>query len=72
MTSLKAIFSIGEGVESPSPDGLMIPRKSAIKQVASVRFGVFSYHLLNADEPQIKMAQKKRDGSSFILGIYQG
>src|SRR5262249_18171864 len=32
-------------------------RRSAIKQVASGRFGVTSYYLVNADELQIKMAQ---------------
>jgi glutamate synthase domain-containing protein 2 len=52
----------GEGGEQPSrmeplPDGSMNPRRSAIKQVASGRFGVSSYYLTNADELQIKMAQ---------------
>lgn len=41
----------------PLPDGSMNPRRSAIKQVASGRFGVSSYYLTNADELQIKMAQ---------------
>lgn len=53
---------IGEGGEQPSrmeplPDGSMNPKRSAIKQVASGRFGVSSYYLTNADELQIKMAQ---------------
>jgi hypothetical protein len=39
------------------PDGSMNPKRSAIKQVASGRFGVSSYYLTNADELQIKMAQ---------------
>jgi glutamate synthase (NADH) len=39
------------------PDGSMNPKRSAIKQVASGRFGVNSYYLTNADELQIKMAQ---------------
>lgn len=52
----------GEGGEQPSrmvplPDGSMNPKRSAIKQVASGRFGVSSYYLTNADELQIKMAQ---------------
>lgn len=52
----------GEGGENPSrmeplPDGSMNPKRSAIKQVASGRFGVSSYYLTNADELQIKMAQ---------------
>ena len=56
------MLSIGEGGENPSrleplPDGSMNPKRSAIKQVASGRFGVSSYYLTNADELQIKMAQ---------------
>lgn len=52
----------GEGGEQPSrmeplPDGSKNPKRSAIKQVASGRFGVSSYYLTNADELQIKMAQ---------------
>lgn len=41
----------------PLEDGSMNPQRSAIKQVASGRFGVTSYYLTNADELQIKMAQ---------------
>lgn len=41
----------------PLPDGSRNPMRSAIKQVASGRFGVSSYYLTNADELQIKMAQ---------------
>lgn len=56
------IFSVGEGGEQPSrmeplADGSRNPKRSAIKQVASGRFGVSSYYLTNADELQIKMAQ---------------
>src|SRR5690606_26846557 len=36
--------------------------RSAIKQVASGRFGVTSYYLTNADELQIKMAQGAKPG----------
>ena len=36
--------------------------RSAIKQVASGRFGVTSYYLTNADEIQIKMAQGAKPG----------
>lgn len=59
---ISCIFVIGEGGEQPSrmeplPDGTMNPKRSAIKQVASGRFGVSSYYLTNADELQIKMAQ---------------
>jgi hypothetical protein len=41
----------------PLADGSRNPKRSAIKQVASGRFGVSSYYLTNADELQIKMAQ---------------
>lgn len=56
------ILLIGEGGEQPSrleplADGSRNPRRSAIKQIASGRFGVSSYYLTNADELQIKMAQ---------------
>ncbi len=37
-------------------------RRSAIKQVASGRFGVTSNYLVNADEIQIKMAQGAKTG----------
>lgn len=55
-------FAEGEGGEQPSrmeplPNGSKNPKRSAIKQVASGRFGVSSYYLTNADELQIKMAQ---------------
>lgn len=55
-------FHEGEGGEQPSrmeplSDGSMNPKRSAIKQVASGRFGVSIYYLTNADELQIKMAQ---------------
>lgn len=56
------MFCTGEGGEQPSRmeplhDGSRNPKRSAIKQVASGRFGVSSYYLTNADELQIKMAQ---------------
>lgn len=59
---LMGILITGEGGEEPSrmeplPDGSQNPKRSAIKQVASGRFGVSSYYLTNADELQIKMAQ---------------
>lgn len=52
----------GEGGENPKRleplvDGSQNPQRSAIKQIASGRFGVTSYYLTNADELQIKMAQ---------------
>ena len=50
----------GEGGEDPdrfTPDPNGDLRRSAIKQVASGRFGVTSEYLVNADDIQIKMAQ---------------
>ncbi|EPS62913.1 hypothetical protein M569_11874, partial [Genlisea aurea] len=62
----------GEGGEQPSrmeplPDGSRNPKRSAIKQVASGRFGVSSYYLTNADELQIKMAQGAKPGEGGEL-----
>ncbi|KAL4557008.1 hypothetical protein LXL04_035178 [Taraxacum kok-saghyz] len=62
----------GEGGENPSrlvplPDGSQNPKRSAIKQVASGRFGVSSYYLTNADELQIKMAQGAKPGEGGEL-----
>lgn len=62
MNRLGGKSNTGEGGEQPErmvplPDGSMNPQRSAIKQVASGRFGVTSYYLTNADELQIKMAQ---------------
>ncbi|MCP4449349.1 MAG: glutamate synthase large subunit [Myxococcales bacterium] len=42
-------------------------RRSAIKQVASGRFGVASHYLVNADEIQIKMAQGAKPGEGGQL-----
>jgi glutamate synthase domain-containing protein 2/glutamate synthase domain-containing protein 1/glutamate synthase domain-containing protein 3 len=42
-------------------------RRSAIKQVASGRFGVTSYYLVNADELQIKIAQGAKPGEGGQL-----
>jgi len=55
----------GEGGEDasryiPDPNGDL--RRSAIKQVASGRFGVTSEYLVNADDLQIKMAQGAKPG----------
>jgi len=60
----------GEGGEDPErfvplPNG--DSRRSAIKQVASGRFGVTSYYLVNADELQIKMAQGAKPGEGGQL-----
>jgi len=45
--------------------------RSAIKQVASGRFGVTSYYLTNADELQIKMAQGAKPGEGGQLPGYK-
>ena len=57
----------GEDVErlSVGPDGLN--RCSAIKQVASGRFGVTSQYLVSAQEIQIKMAQGAKPGEGGHL-----
>ena len=55
----------GEGGEDPArniPDANGDSRRSAIKQVASGRFGVTSEYLVNADDIQIKMAQGAKPG----------
>ncbi len=60
----------GEGGEDPSRyemDGNGDSRNSAIKQVASGRFGVTSYYLVNARELQIKMAQGAKPGEGGQL-----
>jgi glutamate synthase domain-containing protein 2/glutamate synthase domain-containing protein 3 len=60
----------GEGGEDPdrfTPDPNGDLRRSAIKQVASGRFGVTSWYLVNADELQIKMAQGAKPGEGGEL-----
>ncbi len=42
-------------------------KRSAIKQVASARFGVTAYYLVNADELQIKIAQGAKPGEGGQL-----
>ena len=60
----------GEGGEDPArfvplPNG--DSRRSAIKQIASGRFGVTIWYLANADELQIKMAQGAKPGEGGEL-----
>ena len=60
----------GEGGEDPAryvPDPNGDSRNSAIKQVASGRFGVTSYYLTQARELQIKMAQGAKPGEGGEL-----
>lgn len=46
-------------------------RRSAIKQVASARFGVTTEYLVNADELQIKMAQGAKPGEGGQLPAHK-
>ncbi|MBF0623258.1 MAG: glutamate synthase large subunit [Magnetococcales bacterium] len=64
----------GEGGEDPErfrprPNG-DLPR-SAVKQVASARFGVSSHYLVNSDEMQIKIAQGAKPGEGGQLPGYK-
>ncbi|MEV6122663.1 glutamate synthase large subunit [Streptomyces sp. NPDC052077] len=66
MNRLGAKSNTGEGGEDP--ERLHDPvRRSAIKQVASGRFGVTSEYLVNADDIQIKMAQGAKPGEGGQL-----
>ena len=60
----------GEGGEDEArfiTDARGDARRSAIKQVASGRFGVTAHYLVNADELQIKMAQGAKPGEGGQL-----
>jgi glutamate synthase domain-containing protein 2/glutamate synthase domain-containing protein 1/glutamate synthase domain-containing protein 3 len=57
----------GEDEERFRPDANGDWRRSAIKQVASARFGVTTNYLVNADELQIKMAQGAKPGEGGQL-----
>ncbi|HKZ08669.1 MAG TPA: glutamate synthase large subunit, partial [Methylomirabilota bacterium] len=70
MNRMGAKSNTGEGGEDaaryvPDPNG--DSRRSAIKQVASGRFGVTSEYLVNADDLQIKMAQGAKPGEGGQL-----
>ena len=70
MNRIGARSNTGEGGEdfhrfAPEPDGGS--RNSAIKQVASGRFGVTSNYLINAQDLQIKMAQGSKPGEGGQL-----
>ena len=63
---------LGEGGEDPIrfekyPNGDLA--RSAIKQVASGRFGVSAHYLVNADELEIKMAQGAKPGEGGQLPV---
>jgi glutamate synthase (NADPH) large chain len=66
MNSIGAKSNTGEGGEDV--DRLLDPkRRSAIKQVASGRFGVTSLYLTNATDIQLKMAQGAKPGEGGQL-----
>ncbi len=70
MNRLGGKSNTGEGGEDPArytPDANGDSRCSAIKQVASGRFGVTSEYLVNAQEIQIKMAQGAKPGEGGQL-----
>ncbi len=70
MNRLGGRSNTGEGGEDPvrfKPDANGDRRRSAIKQVASGRFGVTIHYLVNADELQIKMAQGAKPGEGGQL-----
>lgn len=70
MNKIHGRSNTGEGGEDasrfvPQPDGTSL--RSAIKQVASGRFGVTAEYLVNADEIQIKIAQGAKPGEGGQL-----
>jgi glutamate synthase (ferredoxin) len=70
MNRLGGKSNTGEGGEDPArykrdPNGDW--RRSAVKQVASARFGVTSEYLVNAEDLQIKMAQGAKPGEGGQL-----
>ena len=72
MNKLGGKSNTGEGGEEKSrferlEDGSMNPERSAIKQIASGRFGVTTEYLVNADDIQIKMAQGAKPGEGGQL-----
>ncbi|WP_243386407.1 glutamate synthase large subunit [Bacillus kexueae] len=70
MNRLGAKSNSGEGGEDPdryTHDENGDLKRSAIKQIASGRFGVTSHYLMNADELQIKMAQGAKPGEGGQL-----
>ena len=57
----------GEDMDRFTPDENGDSRRSAIKQVASGRFGVTSFYLVNSDEIQIKIVQGAKPGEGGEL-----
>ncbi|MCP8884776.1 glutamate synthase large subunit [Devosia sp. XJ19-1] len=72
MNKIGGKSNTGEGGEEPDrykplPDGSSNPLRSAIKQVASGRFGVTTEYLVNSDQIQIKVAQGAKPGEGGQL-----
>lgn len=70
MNAIGARSNTGEGGEDPerfAPRSDGSSARSAIKQVASGRFGVTTEYLVNADEIQIKVAQGAKPGEGGQL-----
>ncbi len=70
MNRLKAKSNSGEGGEDPARyivEKGKDSRRSAIKQVASARFGVTANYLVNADDIQIKISQGAKPGEGGQL-----
>ena len=70
MNRMGAKSNTGEGGEDPARNVKDVngdSRRSAIKQVASGRFGVTSEYLVSADDLQIKMAQGAKPGEGGQL-----
>jgi glutamate synthase (NADPH/NADH) large chain len=70
MNRMGAKSNSGEGGEEPhrfQPDENGDLRRSAIKQIASGRFGVTTHYLVNAEDLQIKVAQGAKPGEGGQL-----
>ena len=70
MNRLGGRSNSGEGGENPAREATLPngdSKRSAIKQIASGRFGVTSRYLMSADEIQIKMAQGAKPGEGGHL-----
>ncbi|MGB3391058.1 MAG: glutamate synthase large subunit [Pseudaminobacter sp.] len=72
MNAIGGKSNTGEGGEEPDrylplPGGGKNPERSAIKQVASGRFGVTAEYLVNSDMMQIKVAQGAKPGEGGQL-----
>jgi glutamate synthase (NADPH) large chain len=75
MNRIGGMSNTGEGGEDEERfkrDANGDSRRSAVKQVASGRFGVTTNYLVNADELQIKMAQGAKPGEGGQLARPQG